>query len=208
MSWYFDYTLGVRTKNGKIYPIGPFNAEGKIVNVISNSSSFEPDELDNVFYPIQDDAVTPEFEKAYSYNVAGKQRFSLNNLSVASLDNLPKGNGLKFGYFLIEDVYRYEKNHADIADFDGFYDWLEPKIYYAKAANEISFGAPKEKKDEEGNDITAHSAGDYMPYAFIDTSSAAYMAEKLRQAHYMYIDWYLSEKYGEGYERVVILSQG
>lgn len=208
MSWNYSYTLGVKTNDDKIYPIGPFDADGKIVDVINNSGSFEPEELHERFYPINKNNVTPEFEKTYSYESDGEKHIDLDSFSYIPLADLPQGDGLKFGYFLIEDVDRYEKNHDDLYDFDGFYDWLEPKVYYAKAFNEITYGAPQKQKDEEGNDITPHSAGDYMPYAFIDDSSAAYMAEKLRQAHYMYNDWDLSKKYGEGYERVVILSQG
>lgn len=208
MSWNYSYTLGVKTKDGKIYPIGPFDADGKIVDVINNSRSFEPEELDEGFYPINKDNVTPEFEKVYSYELDREKYLDLNFFSYIPLADLPHGDGLKFGYFLIEDVDRYEKSRNSLYDFDGFYDWMEPKVYYAKAINEITYGAPKEQKDEEGGDITPHSAGDYMPYAFIDTSSAAYMAERIRQAHYMYDDWVLAKKYGKGYERVVILLQG
>ena len=57
MSWYYIYSLGVQDAKGKIYPI-LFTPQNERLDIVNNSRSFEPEELDSVFYPLHEENVT------------------------------------------------------------------------------------------------------------------------------------------------------
>ncbi len=40
MSWYVSYYIGYRTKDGKIYPLGPFDSFGKLKSILNRFRSF------------------------------------------------------------------------------------------------------------------------------------------------------------------------
>ena len=61
-----------------------------------------------------------------------------------------------------------------------FYEELSPAVYAVKAQNELSFGKPVLKKDEEDNDITEPSASEYMYYAYPNYQSKGYEAHVIR----------------------------
>lgn len=190
MSWYYTYYAGVRTAEGKIYPLGPYTAEGKLKEIASISRSFEPD-LHEYFGVIPQNCYTDELKKDFPYITQDPMLYSY-----CFFDDLPKGDSLKFNYYLITDVQQYQK---DGAAFDGFYDYLTPEMYYLKALNELSFGAAADE---------SHSARDYMPFAYIDQLSSTGIASKIREISYLYEDYELDEKFGTGWERIAILSQG
>lgn len=213
MSWYHSYYIGIKTKDNKLYPIGPFNSAGRPLPIVENSRSFEPETLDNDFIPVKENMVSDNFKDAFGYtnDETGKTELDLKYISYLPVEHLPKGDGLRFGYFLIDEVQRYQKiveEEGTPFDFDGFYDWMTPDVYRAKALNEIQFGAPMEVEDDEGYNVTPRSCVEYMPFAYIDYSSAAYMAEKMRMAHYVYSDYELDRDFGDDWQRVIILSQG
>ena len=200
MSYYYNYSIGIKTKDDKIYPLGPFNADGKVLDVIINSRSYEPEKLHEDFLTVLEDQKTPELIKAYSYDDP------MPYLLYLPIRELPKGDGLKSGYFLISDVMEYKADPNNMENL--FYDWMDAETYLSRAANEERFGPPLTKKDEEGYDITPKSCRDYMPFAYIDINSAEYMAEKIRFVASMYNDWDLSNKFGADYTIVVLLTEG
>ena len=196
MSYYYNYSIGIKTKDDKIYPLGPFNADGKVLDVIINSRSYEPEKLHEDFITVSDNQKTPELIKAYPDE----------DLLYLPIRELPKGDGLRSGYFLISDVMAYKADPNNMENL--FYDWMDAETYLSRAANEERFGPPLTKKDEEGYDITRKSCRDYMPFAYIDINSAEYMAEKIRFAASMYNDWDLTNKFGADYTIVVLLTEG
>lgn len=95
-----------------------------------------------------------------------------------ALGDLPKGDYIRKGYFLIEDVQQYEK---DGDDWDLFYDCLTPEVYAARLATEAKLGPPPARKNEWGEEWQPHSIADYMYYAYADYGSKEYEAFLLRQ---------------------------
>ena len=71
MSWYYTYSLGVQDAEGKIYPI-LFTPQNERLDIVKNSRSFEPEELDSVFYPLHEENVTNALKEAYSCHEDGE----------------------------------------------------------------------------------------------------------------------------------------
>ena len=175
MSYYYNYYIGYEW-DGKIYPLGPYNSFGQLCDVISKSRSFASD-LHECFYNVSGDQISDELRKNFEYeDYKGDKVVEVKYLP---LDELPSGSFIKKGYFLIDDVKRYE----DGADkWDIFYDNLTPEMYAAMLQNELILGKPAPKKDCEGYEIEVHSASEYMFYAYPDYDSKEYEAEILRCA--------------------------
>ena len=175
MSYYYNYSIGY-ILDGKIYPIGPFNCEGKPRDVLTLSGSIASD-LHEDFYIVSDDMISEKFKKAYCEDTSdGELRYQFKYLPVAEL---PKESYIRKGYFLIKDVQLYEES----MDSDGlFYEHLTPTAYAAKVKNELIFGAPEKEYDCEGEEIERYNAADFMFYAFPDYESREYEAAVLRVA--------------------------
>lgn len=197
MSWYTSGTIGVMTVDGKIYPVGPFDKNGKIVDVFCTSRSFTPEEWNNYKKSINEDNKTDEFKRI----MEGRENFSC-----VYLDELPTESPLKKGYFLADEVASYEKDN--IAEFS---EYLTPEEYLYKLQAEIALGAPAKKTDSEGYEYTEHSVRDYRPYAYIDTDSIEYYANKVRSVANMYYTdgiYSLEKEYGKGAKVVIIIDEG
>ena len=65
MSYYYNYYVGYK-KDGKIYPWGPYNANGKLEPMVSRSRSFASD-LHEEFYAVSDKEVSEELRKEFEY---------------------------------------------------------------------------------------------------------------------------------------------
>lgn len=178
MSWYVAMYLGYQDKDGKIRPLGPYNYQGKLRPVIETSRSFTTD-LKEDFYPISDDAWTPELEDtplAY-YNEETNTYEHNEYAGYLPLSELPTGDFIRRGYFLIDDIDAYTKNDYG---FEGFYDWMTETAYHRKAENELKFGKPGPIKDCEGEEIEQHSAADYSYFSYPEYQSKEYEAFMLR----------------------------
>lgn len=175
MSYYYNYYVGYK-KDGKIYPWGPYNANGKLEPMVSRSRSFASD-LHRDFYPVSVKEVSEELRKEFEYEDWMKtKRVDVKHLSEK---DLPTGSYIKKGYFLIKDVLAYE-NDED-GSFEGFYDVISPEVYAAKLQHELMFGKNQPKKDDEGYEYTEPNASDYMYYAYPDYVTKEYEAFLLRQ---------------------------
>lgn len=174
MSYYYNYYIGYK-KEGKIYPLGPYNSFGKLNAALWRSRSFAS-RLHEEFNPIKEEEISEELRKEFEYtDWEGKKTVEVKLLP---LSMLPTDSYLKSGYFLISDVELYEKDH----DEEGlFYDCLSPQIYAAKLQHELTFGKPAQKLDEEGEEITEHSASEYMYYVYPDYRSKEYEASVIRE---------------------------
>ena len=177
MSTYYNYYIGYRDKDtGLLYPLGPFDCFGNLKAVISRSRSFASD-LHDDFYPIDDDNVSKELKENLGYKESdGTYSFEGKYLDAK---DLPSGNYIKSGYFLISDIEEYIKTDCDSEGL--FYDKLTPTMYALKMHNELAFGPPKEKLDCEGNVIEQYSCADYAYFSYPDYLSKEYESDVIRQ---------------------------
>lgn len=199
MSWYYCYKLGyIDKEDGKIYPLGPFDSAGEWYDAFYRSSSYASD-LHDEFLPIPDTMVSNELKNKCNY--FNKDDYIRNLVSYLPLDELPTGDYIRKGYFLIDDIKQYEK---DKYESEYFYDYMDPGEYARRLENELKFGKPEPQEDCEGNKYTVHSCADYSYYAYPKYCSKEYEAYLLREIAdiYEYSDLVKNNKI------VVILTQG
>lgn len=176
MAIVYCYFIGY-IKDDKIYPLGMYNNNGKMVPVIEDSHSFASD-LYELFDYVGDNQFSEELEKEFSYSVYGTDR-NREHLRYLKVKDLPTESYIKTGYFLISDIERFENDtYDDISDI--FYEHLSPVAYHAKFNSELVFGKPEPKVDCEGEEFPVYSAGEYAYYAYPDRRSREYDAELLR----------------------------
>lgn len=184
MSWYVDYYLGYKTKDGKIYPLAPFDCFGNLRPILTKSRSFSSD-LWERFERVTLEETTEELAKHFPND----DWCHLDDDSEEhppwcfwmSVDELPTGSYLKKGYFLQEDISQYERSLVDDnVYFDGFYHMLTSAEYARKMESELKFGIAPPKKDIDGNELENYSCGDYSFYIYPDYECIEYEASKLR----------------------------
>ena len=198
MSYYYDYYVGYK-KDGKIYPLGPYDSMGKLRPALSRSRSFASD-LYNEFYPIKEAEISDELRARFeSEDWNGKLKLNATYLTESDLSEL-NSNYIKSGYFLISDVESYEK---DGYTWDIFYDKITPQVYAAKLQHELTFGKNQPQKDIEGNEYTEPNASDYMYYAYPDFNSKEYEVSVLKSMIEILRTYELKVD-----EYVIILSEG
>ena len=177
MSYYYNYSLGYKL-NDKIYPLGPCDANGKFYYVLEQSASFAC-HLHEEMIPIHKSQVTDELKKAFgSWTESTFVDKPTTDMKYMLASDLPSGDPVRKGYFLIKDVKQYE---ATGDTWDLFYDSLTPHIYAEKLKNEVTFGRGPAKFDTEWEEITEPSASEYMYYAFVDKTTDEYAAFMLRR---------------------------
>ena len=203
MSWYYTYYVGFE-REGKIYPFGPYTVEGKLRPVISRSRSFASD-LHNRFYDISKEKVSEEFRNEFlKYSEGDEEELrDLSLLSYLPIDELPKGDYIKRGYFLTDEVEKYEEDPSNAYMTPP----ISPVVYAKKMEKEFRFGPNKPKKDEFGDEHIEPNASDYTYYAYPDYECEEYEAERIRNVAYSLYNYdYNFDK--SGAKLVVILSQG
>ena len=164
MSYYYNYYIGCK-KDGKIYPLGPYNAYHSLKPVISRPRSFASN-LHDRFINIPTEAISDELRAEFEYeDYQGNKTIDVAYLPE---DNLPCDDYIRREYVLIEDVRDYERHHND-GCFEGFFESLTPTTYSAKLQNEIVIGTQTNTADEN-----YHSASEYMFYAYPDYQSEEY----------------------------------
>lgn len=196
MSYYYTYYVGYE-QEGKVYPLGPYDRFGKLHDILSRSSSFASN-IHYEFAPVKEEEISDELRKQFEYeDWHGKK---VVDIKKCNLDELPTGSYIKTGYFLIEDVMEYEKEHNSE---DLFYDTVTPTVYASMVTSEHLFGKPTPKKDVEGNEFEVHSASEYMYYAYPDYNTEEYEAFLMRRAAEVY-------EYGipKDAHIVILLSEG
>ena len=178
MSYYYNYTIGYE-KDGKIYPLGPYDAHGNLKDVVSRSRSFASD-LHFKFYEVPREMISDELRDAFSYHPYGDtdDEMEMSTVKYLPMSALPHDSPIKKGYYLIESVNVYESTGDTEYLFD---DVIAPTIFAAKLQNELVLGKPTPHKDCEGEEFIEHSASDYMFYAAINPFCEEYEAEELRR---------------------------
>lgn len=202
MSYYYCYRLG-RKKDGKLYPLYPFTADGKWKDIISRSRSFESG-LNEEFYPVRADMLSDEFKKIIKDSYLDQTKSveecvedTVPYIKWLPLKELPSEDFIKRGYFLIADVEQYEKALASGEStymMDIFYDSLSTTVYNSRLKHAMMLGDDC-IKDEDGG-IIQHSIKDYMYYAYPDYECKEYDSFLLR-ASANACELYDKEKYGE-----------
>ena len=188
MSWYYSYYICRKEKeNGKLYPFGPFDYKGDFFDALEKSRSFAS-KLYESFYDIRSaedrHMISEELLRAVHGGLSDddyKKFYEGGGYycwSYLPYNELPKGDYIRKGYCLIEDIACYEDEDNY---FDGFYDWLTPEIYAKKLDNELKFGAPKPEKDSFGEEYTPHSMREYSFYRWVDYESPEYEAHVIRE---------------------------
>jgi len=208
MSWFYDYYLGYE-KDGKIYPLGPYDSHGKLHRVLSKSRSFAS-HLYKQFVEMSDDEASEELKKQFTYQFG--EDAHPPKLEVLPLQHLPAGDYIKRGYFLIQDVEQYLA-YKDAEDL--FYDNLSPEVFAARLLMEkdrhsAPVGVVQSSNDDdeyEGDEYEStvpHPVTDYMYFAYPDYASEEYEAFLIRE----YASAFEYSECLEGAEIVVILDQG
>ena len=101
MSWYVSFYIGLQDKDGKIYPLGPFNNKGEYKCVHYTSRSFTTD-LKDCFDQIKEEMISDELKKEFPY--CCETDFS-PYFGYVPLSQLPTGDWVKSGYYLLEDKF-------------------------------------------------------------------------------------------------------
>ena len=193
MSWYVDYYVGYKTKEGKIYPLGHFDCFGNLRPVLTKSRSFASN-LWERFQRVTLAETTEELKKhfpdgdLFSWGDSSEEKEEQAPWCFwLDVDDLPTGSYLKKGYFLQEDIAQYERSLTDEDVYFGeFYEMLTPAEYVRKMESELKFGIPKPKKDCEGNEFEVYSCGEYSYYVYPDYSCQEYEASVIRDAVNVY----------------------
>lgn len=184
MSYYYGYRLGY-LKDNKIYPLFPFSVDGTWEDIISRSRSYG-DELHELFDHIPVEMVSDELKSRIVRDLETPEDRFKENLSYwkwLRFSDLPIGSYIKTGYFLINDVLRYESEPGEYIypSYAGlFYDKLSPNAYIARM-NTYQLTKQDGKKDEDG-DWIERPVYDYMYYAYPDYGSDEYAAAMIRSA--------------------------
>lgn len=201
MSTYYNYYLGfINKKDNKIYPLGPYDNEG-ILHYAYCTSYSSPSGLYMGFEKMRKEDMSLALKAEFDIkdNKLEDQYYQLYALSYSEL---PKDDYIKKGYFLIDDIERYERRKEEEKTFDGFWDYLTPTAYAKKCENEMRFGTPKSRRDELGEEYTPHCCADYAYYCYPDYDCEEYEAFLIRRAAKMLLPYYDLE---EDKELVVIM---
>lgn len=186
MSWYVDYYVGYKTKEGKIYPLGHFDSFGNLHPVLTKSRSFASklwERFDRVTLEETTEELKKHFPSGDNFWEEPSEKENPPWVFWLPLDELPVGSYIKKGYFLQDEISEYER---DPSSFDGFWNMLTPAEYARKMESELKFGVPKPKKDVEGYELPVYSCGEYSFYMYPDYDSAEYEAYEIRNAANVY----------------------
>ena len=208
MSWYITYYLASRDKETKkIYPLGPFDNNGKYYDVLCLSRvSHLYDEYKYNTEEVKFDELSDELIKAldpegeYLTKEKYEERHSMP-YEILYYKDLGSSDYIKKGYVLIKDLENSEKDDY----FDEFYDVLSPEIYAKKLENELKFGPPKPQKDCEGYDITPHSVSEYTYHCWPDYDSYEYEISCIKKFMGIFLDY---PGLPDNLEPVLLISQG
>lgn len=187
LSYYYDYYIGTKDKDDKIKPLGPYDINNKLHSALCKSRSFAS-RLYERFYPVKDEQITEELRMEFKYkDWNGNETVDVKYLP---LSELPSGTYIKKGFYLIEDIEKYEK-HSDesVFDLDIFYDWIPESTYYRMLeAQRISQISPIHRKVlDEDNDYEEHrDLSKYSYYCYPDYECEEYEAAVIRTVAYIY----------------------
>jgi len=205
MSWYTSTYVGIQDKDGKIYPFGPYDANGELRSIYTHSKSFTSD-INGEFDIITDDMVTDELRNEEEFKWLLEEEDGNTGLrsyfGYLSEENIPKGSYIKNGYCLISQISDYLD--SDVY-WEEFYPILSPMEYAMRMENELKFGPPKPKKDDFGEEYTEHSCSEFSYFSWPDYNCREYEAALMRNAIDMFDNYKLRD---QGFKFVIIKKEG
>lgn len=166
MSYYYNYYLGY-IDGDKIYPFGPYNSFGTLCPIIHRTMNFAS-YLHTKFSKVQESSISEELRNSFERKNWKGEKFV--DVSYLSLEELPVGNYIKSGYFLIDEVKKFEEEDDEFFEFS---EILSSHFYAAKLQNEMTFGS--NSNDEK-------SASHYMFYTYPDYKSEEFEARMIYSA--------------------------
>lgn len=180
MSYYYDYYIGTKDKDGKIKPLGPYDINNKLYSAICRSRSFAS-RLHERFYKLNNNQMTEELKVAFKDKFFDEVKASY--FKYLPLSELPSGSYIKKGFYLIEDIEKYEKNDNSVFNLDIFYDWIPENTYYrmleAQRISQISSIHEKVFGDED--DYERHrDLSEYSYFSYPDYDCEEYEAYVIR----------------------------
>lgn len=204
MSWYTIFYLGIQDNDGKITPLGPFDYKLDFKHVLCTSRSFTTD-LKDSFYPITKEMLTDKLRREFPNEVEDEENI-YQYFEYLPLKELPQGDWIKSGYYLLEDIRAYQEYKIGKIDhFEGFYNELSPIEYAMKLENEIKFGKPDPKYDIEGEELPNYTCADYAFYTYPDYMCKEYEVYLLRTVANILMEDY---EIPEGSRIVVVKTEG
>lgn len=177
MSYWYTYYIGYEL-NGVVHVAGPHYKESqKAMPALAKSQSFASDLYDD-FYALPENKMGDDVKYQFTYtDWDGKE--TLEYVKYLPIEQLPSVNFVKMGYYLIQDIQRYQK--YKVAEQEYFYNMISPEVYLAKVENQMKFGPNPEKEDVEGGKYKEPDASEYMFYAIPDYNSREYESFFLKQ---------------------------
>lgn len=206
MSYYYAYYMGVLNDEHKIVPIGQFDEAGRIYPVYCRSGSFASD-LHDEFDIISPKAYSEEFLKYFPH--ADDSRAGL--VKCLRLRNLPKGDFIKRGYYLIDDIQTYESDPEHDAE-DLFYTSLTPTAYAERMRNAERFKLETDKaahpldEDKNEDEEEEHPLSNFAYYAYPDYHCKEWESHIIQLAFSAYDDEHYGKYDADDY--VVIETEG
>ena len=198
MSYYYEYYAAIQDKETKmVFPLGPYDCNGKLKAIIERSRSFASN-LHDDFYVLPNEKISEELHKEFDYEEYDGTKIC--NIKYLPINELPTDSYIIKGYFLIEDLQNWEHDGDDTL----FYNVIKPEYYAELMRNEIIFGKNQPEKDIEGYEYNKPSASDYIYSAIANYNSKEYEGEMIRQVATMLFDYELSQKY----ELIIIEVEG
>jgi hypothetical protein len=198
MSYYYNYYLGVKDKDGKIKPLGPYDVDGKLHAIIEKSRSYASDLYED-FYMIKKEQITDKLRDEFGYE--DYNGIKCIHVKYLPLKELPKGKYIKTNYYLIKDIEAYYENGESAWDLDIFYDYIPENMYYRMIENDW-----KPEKDTEGYYIGHEELSHYTYFTYPDYESKEYECHCIRMAANMFDPYDLGLNDGE--EIVVLETEG
>ena len=172
MSYYYSYYLGYE-KDGLLYPLGPYDCEGKLCSVLTRSRSFASN-LHELFDPVSSSIASEEFRKRFE-NEDYKGERGYAGVSYLPVGDLPCGDLITRGYCLIRDIQYYLDPEGD-GDLDMLkYHMLTPEQFSFKASTRFrhdSRQADKPPKIELAASYRSPLAFAKLTVAFPETNPA------------------------------------
>ena len=172
MSYYYNFYCGYE-KDGKIFPLGPYDCEGKLHDIIYYSHSYSMIcDLHKLFNNVTESQISDELRKEFEYTDYNGEKVC--KVKYLYLSEMPSTNFIKSGYYLIDDVKAAEEDEE--YPLWNLMPRFSPLIYSAKLLNEIKFGPSECKTDEDGEEYKEPDASDMMFYAFPDYNCNEYFS--------------------------------
>ena len=189
MSYYYEYYAAIQNKESKmVFPLGPYDCNGKLKAIIERSRSFASD-LHDDFYILPNEQISDELHKEFDYEDYKEEKVC--DIKYLPIDKLPTDSYIIKGYFLIDDIQAWEQEGDDSL----FHNMIKPEYYAELMQKELIFGKNQPEKDEDGYEYTKPNASDYIYSAIPNYNSKEYEAEMIRQVAIMLFDYDLSQKY-------------